>query len=99
MMSDKSADYNRGYRAGKRLALRAAIGRTADNEAAEFMKDVFLVALRECIDTPSWKAGEKPITSLEDRTQLAWNFAREAEKQRPYNARPSITVADQDEGT
>lgn len=98
MMSDKSADYNRGYRAGKRLALRAAIGRTADKEISDFMKAAFLAALGDCIAASNWKTGEKPITTLPDRVKLAWDFAREAEKQRPHNARPLITVADQDEG-
>jgi hypothetical protein len=95
-MSEAAKDYSRGYRAGKRLAVRAAVGRTVSNEISAFMKEVFLAALGNCITAQNWKTNEKDITSLTDRVKLAWDFAREAERQRPSNARPSIVIAEED---
>lgn len=92
MVSDdafKSAEargYSRGYAAGRR---KRDAGRERERRAREeqaFLDRAFLAALPVCINASGWTKtvkGEKvAINNLADKTELAWDFAREALKQR-----------------
>lgn len=74
--------YSKGYQAGKKRLV--SDGTAARERAAEraFLDRAFLQALPACIAVEGWKAGEKLISTKEERTRLAWSFAEEALKQR-----------------
>ena len=57
------SEYSRGYAAGLRTKM--------DNEAAKRRQDVFLRMLEIALSANGWKIGEQPITSTEQRVDLA----------------------------
>lgn len=76
--SDALRSYNKGYAAGMR---RAKNQRSADAQLRQqtaFWQRAFLAALPACITVDGWTRGDKPITSVADRAQLARDFADEA---------------------
>lgn len=76
--------YNRGYVAGRRKRKQEdtlANRRKADQA---FLDKAFLAALPACVDTHGWTSGDQKITSLHDRTELAWKFASKALQLRRY---------------
>ena len=80
----ETAAYQRGYAAGKkkRQAQAAADRQFAIDTA--FLHRAFLAVLPVAMDSQGWKTGQKPITGLEARVKLAWDFADEALKQRRH---------------
>jgi hypothetical protein len=72
--------YAKGYAAGQRRADREERERSRDEQKEEFRRQVFLSVLPACFDANGWKQGEKPITTMQARTKLAWDFADEALK-------------------
>lgn len=81
--------YSRGYQARelrmKREALEAKDRRERERERRvenAFRDRAFLAALASLINAHGWTTGGKPINSIESRTRLAWNVAKEALKQR-----------------
>lgn len=76
--------YSRGYNAGRLRKEKNIRTERIQAERQAFMDRAFLAALPACINAQGWKAGDKPITSFEDRTKLAWDFAERALKTRRY---------------
>lgn len=75
--------YSKGYTAGKRRKEKLITREQIKAQQQQFIDRAFIAALPAAMDVQGWKRGEKPITSLEDRVQLAADFAREAFRRRP----------------
>lgn len=74
--------YARGYAAGRR---KAKIERSADQvrkERQAFLDKAFLAALPFAMEQTKWTIGDKPISTSEERVELAWRVAARALKQR-----------------
>lgn len=74
--------YSRGYQAGNKRKHRDAVSERIRREERAFRDRAFLAALPACIEAQGWSRtvdGKKiPISDLEERTRLAWDFARMA---------------------
>lgn len=83
--------YARGYAASNRKHARQQDHECIRREEQAFLDRAFLAALPACIEAQGWSRtvdGEKqPIANLAARTELAWDFAREALKQRRGNSK------------
>lgn len=75
--------YSKGYQAGRRKKKREISYAQHMREKQAFLDRAFLAALPVALAAQNWKCGDKPITSINDRTSLARDFAIEALKQRP----------------
>lgn len=84
MTPDEQKVYQRGYRAGKAKARRDRSAEHAHRERQAFWDKAFLAAIPACIRADGWKVGDKPITSLVDRIDLARDAADHAAKKRRY---------------
>lgn len=76
--------YSRGYAAGKK---RVRADRHAENyrrEQQAFLDKAFLVALPFAMQQSTWKHGEKPINTIPERVDLAWDVAESALKRRRW---------------
>lgn len=80
MTPEQKAAYQKGYVAGRKRAAKDRARDAYDAKRAAFRQRAFLAALPACIAGQGWKRGDKPITSLEGRTALAWDFADESLK-------------------
>jgi hypothetical protein len=78
------AGYRKGYAAGKRRADKETTREQFQQQQQEFLERAFLAALPQCVSVGGWKRGDKPITNLEDRVDLAWDFAEMALKKKRY---------------
>lgn len=76
--------YQNGYAAGRRRLESDLVNEAKYVNRQDFLDAAFLVALPSCILSHDWSRGEKKITSLPDRTALAWDFAEAALKQRRH---------------
>ena len=74
--------YSKGYAAGKRRA-----GREVDTERLEraraarenaFWRQAMCAALTTCCNVHGWTKGDKPISNIADRVDLARDFADQA---------------------
>lgn len=72
--------YSKGYAAGRRRKARDLSDQRRRTEREAFRRRAFLAALPACIAAQGWKRGDKPIASVDDRAQLAWDFAAAAVK-------------------
>jgi len=70
--------YAKGYAAGQRRKARAVGAERAQAAQTAFWQRALLVALPAAMTVDNWKRGEKPITTLADRTRLAADFADQA---------------------
>lgn len=74
--------YAKGYQAGRRRVATDMIRERAERQrqAREdaFFRQAFAAALPECITAHGWTSGNKPISTLAERTKLAQDFAIEA---------------------
>lgn len=76
--------YARGYQAGRK---KAKIERTADQvqkERQAFLDKAFLAVLPFAMTQTTWTIGDKPISTAEERVELAWRTAVRALKQRRF---------------
>jgi hypothetical protein len=81
MTPDENKAYQRGYRSGRKRRAVDERGRKADAERAAFRRRAFLAALPACLASEGWKIGDKPVTTLDQRIDLAWLAANKALKQ------------------
>lgn len=83
MTKEEQRAYQRGYQAGIRRLKREHAAAKAAAEERAFRDRAFLAALPACINAQGWQTGDgKQITTLPQRTSLAWSFAKESVKQR-----------------
>jgi hypothetical protein len=75
--------YSKGYQAGIRRMKREQGKELRRKEQQAFLDRAFISALTACIDVQGWRHGDKPITNIPMRVELAADFAKEALKQRP----------------
>lgn len=80
MNDAEKAAYQKGYNAGRKRVAKDRERAAYEAKRAAFRQRAFLAALPACIVAQGWKAGDKPINTLVDRTALAWDFADEALK-------------------
>jgi len=81
MTDDKVAElrgYSRGYAAGSRRKRREVSAEVEIAKREAFRRQVFLVALPAFIASNTWVRGEKKLTTLDDRVDLAWRAANKA---------------------
>lgn len=78
MTPEEKRAYQKGYVAGRKRKNedRRRAGREAERLA--FRRRAFLAALPACVNAQGWTRNDKPITTMEARTALAWDFADEA---------------------
>lgn len=76
--------YARGYVAGKQRKQRDQTAEQIHREKRAFLDRAFMAALPACIAAQGWKAGDKPISNVPERVDLAWDFAMSALKRRRY---------------
>ncbi len=75
--------YSKGYAAGQRRKQRNIDDDRRSRERAAFWNRAFLAALPACLTVDSWKNGKgEPITTLDQRVQLASNCADRALERR-----------------
>lgn len=70
--------YSKGYAASVRRKQRKVSAESEAKQRAAFWNRAFLAALPTCIDVQGWQRNGQPIKSLQDRTQLAADFADHA---------------------
>jgi hypothetical protein len=70
--------YARGYNAGRKRKARNVSAEQIRNRERAFWQRAFLSSLQTCITVSGWTVGDKPITTITGRTQLARDFANEA---------------------
>lgn len=70
----------RGYQAGRRRVAHEDARLDRERRKEDFRRQAFLAALPSCIQAQGWQDGGKPISSMVERTRLAWSFAGEAVK-------------------
>lgn len=73
--------YAKGYVAGRRKAKKEQTFAALDAKRIALWQRLFVAALPAAIGARNWKRGDKPITTLEDRTRLATEFADEGLRQ------------------
>jgi hypothetical protein len=67
--------YSRGYQAGKARRKRERMLEQYEQRKNAFWQRAYLAILQDAFNAHGWKSGDKPITSVDDRTNLARNFA------------------------
>lgn len=72
--------YSRGYNAGRKRLKKQIEAEQLQRKKNEFYNQALLAALPSCVLAQGWKHGEKPISSVLERIELADHFAREALK-------------------
>lgn len=75
--------YARGYRAGKHRRQRDIDHEHHRREQQALLDRIYVAMLPTAMSAQGWKFGEKPISSMDDRIELARQWAEEALKQRP----------------
>jgi len=70
--------YARGYAAGNRRKRREVSIEVQQAKREAFRRQVFLAALPAFIAANNWIRGEKKLTTLDDRVDLAWRAANKA---------------------
>lgn len=75
--------YSRGYAAGRAKKRSVQKAGRAHAQRQAFLDRCFIAALPACIESPTWRVGERNMTSLEDKVTLARLFAFECLRQRP----------------
>lgn len=75
--------YARGYHAGKKKRHRDDFVARYRRERQAFLDRAFIATLPAALNADGWKFGDKPITSTDDRVELAARWAVAALKKRP----------------
>lgn len=70
--------YAKGYAAGRRRLKADRSAEHARRERQAFLDKAFLAALPFAMTQTTWKFGDEPINSSEDRIALAWRIAKRA---------------------
>lgn len=88
MNEDEKRGYSRGYSAGRKREKIAAAEMAKLvkelSEQQEFVDKAFLAALPVAMTITGWQTADgTPITTIEQRMELAASFARRALAQRP----------------
>lgn len=84
MSDDEKKGYARGYIAGRKRMQKDIATEQRQSERQAFLERAFLAALPACVDAQGWSRGTAPISSMDARVQLAWDFATQALKQRRF---------------
>lgn len=72
-----SADYQKGYAAGRRREQRSRSTELGKWRTEQFKQSVFLAILPELVRAP-WRTGEKRWNTITEFVNGAWNFADKA---------------------
>jgi hypothetical protein len=80
MTETEKAAYQKGYHAGRKRVKKDITTERLRAERATFRRRAFLAALPACVKAQGWQRGGTPITTMNDRVRLAWEFADEALK-------------------
>lgn len=75
--------YSRGYQARAHRIKRENESARRQCERQAFLDRAFLTILPSAMNAQGWTFGDKPITSTEDRVNLAARWAEHALKRRP----------------
>jgi len=70
--------YSRGYIAGRKRKAREISRENQMRKKSAFWQRAFLAALPVAMTRDNWTRGDKPITTVADRTKLATEIADEA---------------------
>jgi hypothetical protein len=70
-----TAEYQRGYRAGRKKTEGDALRARMQYDSDRRFNEAFLAVLPICMESQTWKRGDKPIASVQDRIQLANEIA------------------------
>jgi len=76
--------YSRGYQAGKKRVQTERLAERLAKEQQAFLDKAFLAAVPFAMQQSNWKHGEKPINTIAERVDLAWDVAEAALKRRRY---------------
>lgn len=71
-------EYAKGYRAGLRRKRKAISDEQQAAKEKAFWQRAFVAVLPEAMTAEGWKRAEKPIFGVEDRVNLAADFATSA---------------------
>jgi hypothetical protein len=74
--------YARGYAAGRKKQKQDRHAEAIRKERQAFKDKAFLAILPFAFEQATWKFGEKPINTPEDRVTFAWRIAERAAKTR-----------------
>lgn len=90
--------YTRGY-----TAARKRVAADIDLEMRAYLRErfrqqAFLAAIPSCVTVDGWKRGDQPITSLDDRVRLAWDFASAACKGAVFQSPPATVHREEGDG-
>lgn len=77
----EKAAYSKGYTAGRRRTVRAISDKQRATKENALWQSLFIAALPVAMSITGWSRRNQPITTLEDRTKLATDFANEALRQ------------------
>lgn len=81
---DEKRSYQRGYVAGRKKNQKDVDSAARLAKRQYFLESAFLSALPACIEAHGWTRGGNELTSMKDKTDLAWEFAVEALRTRKY---------------
>lgn len=77
-MSEEKADYQRGYKAGRKRLDRELLQEAQRKIDQDYFRALMLAALPVAMEIEGWQLGGKPIASMTERADLAIMFAKDA---------------------